>query len=58
MLIVLTIFWRLRSPILRRILEMEWLPDSLTIWVLVLYLVSTFRLLNFRLEKLTWGGRE
>ena len=53
MLIVLTIFWRLRSPILRRILEMEWLPDSLTIWVLVLYFVSTFRLLSFRLEKLT-----
>ena len=34
---------------------MLWLPLSFTIQVLVVNLVSTFRLLRFRLKKLTSG---
>ena len=34
---------------------MLWLPVSLTIWVLVVYLVSTLRLLSFMLVKDTSG---
>ena len=48
MLMVRTIFVLFKSPILREILLMEWLLASLTIWVVVVYLVSTFKLDNFK----------